>query len=298
MVKAQILSRSILSPSNLQVILTLLLAMASVKSEDHLIHRPTKTMRPSIAKLASRAGLAALVLGATQAAGAITITYSTTRATWVPNPNSLLNTRPLQYSAPGTALASGTRNFIYQDLLGDYAPAGNWIPVSQTGATAPGEQRFDYDFGTATTINSGPPQNNFWDNNSTLSFGSFYLDGSCAFCGPANAVSVLSSSLTGQAEYLGEAPGGSSGNQNKLTSSLYNIVFGASGKTATLEYKAFTDITNGVPGTDRKESSGGSIIIRFNDPVTAVPAPLSIFGAGAAFGFSRRLRRRIQDAAS
>ena len=255
-------------------------------------------MRPSIAKLASRAGLAALVLGATQAAGAITITYSTERATWLPNPSALVNTRPLQYSTTGKPLASGTRNFIYQDLVGNNLPAGNWVPVSQTGATALGEQRFDYEFGTATTINPGPPQNNLWDNNSTLSFGSFYLDGSCNFCGPTNAVSVLSSSSTGQAEYLGEAPDGSAGNRNKLTSNLYNIVFGDSGKVGTLEYTAFTDVTNRNSSGSRVEKSGGSIIIRFNDPVTAVPAPLSILGAGAAFGFSRRLRRRIQSAAN
>ncbi len=263
-------------------------------------------MRQSIAKLASRAGLAALVLGAAQAAGAITITYSTTRATWAPNPSALVNTRPLQYSAGGNALGSGTRNFIYQDLVGDYAPAGNWVPVSQlgpgsTGPLVSGEQRFDYDFGAATTIDPGPPQNNLWDNNSTLSFGSFYLDGSCLFCGATNAVSVLSSSSSGQAEYIGEAPDGSAGNQNKLTSNLYNIVFGASGKIGTLEYKAFTDITNRNSMGSRVESSGGQIFINFEDPnppTSAVPAPLSILGAGAAFGFSRRLRRRIQGAAS
>ncbi len=263
-------------------------------------------MRQSIAKLASRAGLAALVLGAAQAAGAITITYSTTRATWAPNPSALVNTRPLQYPAGSNALVSGTRNFIYQDLVGDYAPAGNWVPVSQlgpgsTGPLVSGEQRFDYGYGPATTIDPGPPQNNLWDNNSTLSFGSFYLDGSCLFCGPTNAVSVLSSSSSGQAEFIGEAPNGSAGNQNKLTSNLYDIVFGASGKTGTLEYKAFTDITNRNSMGSRVESSGGQIFINFEDPnppTSAVPAPLSILGAGAAFGFSRRLRRRIQGTAS
>lgn len=263
-------------------------------------------MRQSIAKLVSGVGLATLVLGSTQAAGAFVITYATTKATWVPNPSDLVNTRPLQYSAIGSALSTGTRNFIYQDLVGNYAPAGNWVPVSQLGPGSTGplgarEQRFDYDFGVATTINSGPPQNNIWDNNSNLSFGSFYLDGTCDFCGSANAVSVTSASSTGQASYLGEAPNGSAGNQNKLTSSLYNIVFGASGKTATLQYEAYTDITNRDPGGSRVESSGGKIVITFEDPIpptSAVPAPLSVLGAGAAFGFSRRLRRRIQSAAS
>ena len=139
------------------------------------------------------------------------------------------------------------------------------------------------------------------DNTSDLDFGSFYLDGTCDFCGSANAVSITSASSTGLATYLGEAPGGSSGNQNKLTSSLYNIVFGASGKTGTLQYEAYSDITNGIPGTNRIESSGGKIFITLKDPIppsSAVPAPLSVLGAGAAFGFSRRLRRRIQSSAT
>jgi len=261
-------------------------------------------MRQSIAKLVSGVGLATLVLGSAQAAGAFVITYETTKATWVPNPSDQVNTRPLQYSATGSALSTGTRNFIYQDLVGNHAPAGDWVPVSQFGPgfpLGPRQQRFDYEFGVATTKNVGPPQNNIWDNNSNLSFGSFYLDGTCDFCGLANAVSVTSASSTGQASYLGEAPDKSAGNQNKLTSSLYNIVFGASGKTATLQYEAYTNITNRDPGGSRIESSGGKIVITFEDPIpptSAVPAPLSVLGAGAAFGFSRRLRRRIQSAAS
>jgi len=286
--------------------LTLLHVMASFKNEDLAFICPLKTMHQSIAKLVSGVGLAALVLGSPQAAGAFVITYETMKATWVPNPNSTVNTRPLQYSGAGTALVSGTRNFIYQNLLGDYAPAGNWIPVSQDGPGSTGplgskEQRFDYDFGAATTINPGPPQNNIWNNNSNLSFGSFYLDGICDFCGAANAVSITSASTTGLATFLGEAPDGSAGNQNKLTSSIYNIVFGASGKKGTLQYEAYTDITNVNSMGSRVESSGGKIFITLEDPIpptSAVPAPLSVLGAGAAFGFSRRLRRRIQSAAN
>lgn len=247
------------------------------------------------------AGFFALLLSGTalsQPAGAVTITYTATQATWVPNPNALVNSRPLQYSAAGTALTTA-RNFIYQNLIGDYAPAGAWIPVSQlgSGSTGPlvvGEQRFDYYFEAATTINSGPPQDNIWDNNSNLSFGSFYLDGTCDFCGSANAVSITTAISTGRATYLGQAPNGAAGNQNNLTSSLYNIVFGASGKTGTLQYEAYSNITNATPGTNRIESSGGRIIITTSDPILPVPAPLPLFGAGAAFGMSRQLRRRIQ----
>ena len=48
--------------------------------------------------------------------------------------------------------------------------------------------------------------------------------------------------------------------------------------------------------TDFDVSSSNSL--RFTpvapDPVTSVPGPLPLFGAGAAFGWSRRLRRRIK----
>ena len=248
------------------------------------------------------AGFFALLLSGTalsQPAGAITITYATTKATFVPVGAG--NTRPLQMSASGSGITTA-RNFIYQDLVGDYAPAGAWMPVSQlgpgsTGPLGTGEQRFDYTYGPATSTNPGPPQNNQWDNNLGLSFGSFYLAGTCEFCGSGNLVSLISASPTGQAQYIGEAPQSTPGNQNKLTSSLYNIVFGASGKTGTLQYEAYTDITNGVPPFDRSENSGGRIIININDPLPPTlpaPGPLPILGAGAAFGMSRQLRRRIQ----
>lgn len=276
--------------------------MARFESEGLAFQQPLKTMRQSISKLIAGAGLTALALGSAQAAGATTITYSTAKATFVSN-NPLSNTRPLQMSASGSGISTA-RNFIYQDLVGDYAPAGDWEPISQlgpgsTGPLSTGEQRFDYSYGPATSINAGPPQDNKWNNNLNLSFGSFYLNGTCDFCGSANAVSLINASPTGQAEFLGIATDGTPGNQNTLTSSLYNIVFGASGKTGTLKYEAYTNIINGEPGSvQRSETSGGRIIINVFDAPTSVPAPLPIFGAGAAFGYTRRLRRRIQGKAN
>jgi hypothetical protein len=68
-----------------------------------------------------------------------------------------------------------SRNFIYQSLVDDYAPAGAWTPGSQSTSTL-GEQRFDFSFPDASLTNSGPPQVNNWNNNLSLSFGSFYLE--------------------------------------------------------------------------------------------------------------------------
>lgn len=273
--------------------------MANLKLKHLLFISFLTIMRQSISKLMAGAGFSALILGTAQAASAITLTYTASKATYVPVPNVTVNTRPLQLPATGAAINT-TRNFIYQDLIGDYAPAGAWVPVSQLGpgSTGPlrsGEQRFDYSAGAATSVNPGPPQNNIWNDNLNLTFGSFYLDGTCEFCGEANAVSVISASPTGVAQFLGEAPDQTAGNQNKLNSSLYNIVFGSSGKTGTLRFEAYTDITNGVPPALRSENSGGRIIINLDDPIAPAPSPLPILGAGAAFGYSRRLRRRIQN---
>jgi hypothetical protein len=77
-----------------------------------------------------------------------------------------------------------------------------------------------------------------------------------------------------------------------LTSGIYNILFGGSGITGTLQYTAFTNVTSN-PFT---QESGGTILTYVNDPnphTTSVPGPLPVFGAGAAFGYSRRLRHRI-----
>jgi hypothetical protein len=261
---------------------------------EHFSFQPLlNNMRHPVIQLLAKTGFSAFILASAQAASAITITYSSSSATNVPIPDLLANPRPLQLSPEGNAMTVTSRNFIYQNLVGNYAPAGAWTPVGQSTSTL-GEQRFDYTFPTATSINSGPPQVNKWINNLTLAFGSFYLGttGSCSFCGELNPVAVILSNDKGEAEYIGQSPTSTPGNQNTLTSGIHNIIFGASGITGTLQYTAFTDVT----ANPFEQKSGGEIIINVNDPnppTTAVPGPLPVLGAGAAFGYSRRLRRRI-----
>jgi hypothetical protein len=260
----------------------------------HLSFQPLlNNMRYPVIQLLAKTGFSALILASAQAASAITITFSTSSATNVPIPDAISNPRPLQLSPGGTAMTVSSRNFIYQSLVGDYAPAGTWTPVGQS-TSMPGEQRFDYTFPNATSVNPGPPQVNKWINNLTIAFGSFYLGttGSCSFCGPLNPVAVILSNDKGEAEYIGQSPTSTPGNQNTLTSGIHNIIFGASGITGTLQYTAFTDVT----ANPFEQKSGGEIIINVNDPnppTTAVPGPLPVLGAGAAFGYSRRHRRRI-----
>jgi len=188
-----------------------------------------------------------------------------------------------------------SRNFIYESLSSTNSTVGNWIPVGQTfpngTTTTTNKQRFDYNFpaSTDTTIN---PTTHYWTDNLNLSFGSFYLDGSCSFCGSGNAVSLIGSTApgtsNGSAKYVNEYNSTTAGNQNSITSKIYNIVFGASNKTGTLQYTAFTNVISGS-----QQFNGGTITITTNDPITTVPGPLPVLGVGAAFGFSRRLRRRI-----
>jgi hypothetical protein len=268
------------------------LSMLSLKSESSSFQPLPPNMRNSFIQLLIKACFSVSLLASAQAANAVTITYTATSATYVPVPDPGANTRPLQLSPDGTGISTA-RNFIYTGLVGDYAPAGAWTPVGQSTST-PGEQRFDYTFPNATSMNPGPPQVNDWINNLNLSFGSFYIAGSCSFCGQSKAVNVINQTLTGTAKFIGQAVNATSGNQNQLTSELYSIFFGTgpSAIMGTLQYTAFTNVTSN-PFT---QQSGGTIIINVNDPnppTTAVPGPLPVLGAGAAFGYSRRLRRRI-----
>jgi hypothetical protein len=243
-------------------------------------------MRNSVIQLLTKACFSLSLLTSVQAANALTITYTTNSATNVPIPDLINNPRPLELSPGGTAITVPARNFIYQNLVGNYAPAGAWTPVSQSTAVV-GEQRFDYSFPNATSSSiggtSGLATVRDWMSNLTLNFGSFYLNGSCSFCGSSNVVSVISSTLTGQAKYINESPTSTTGNsvpgnQNQLTSGIYSILFGASGITGTLQYTAFTNVTS----SPFSQQSGGTITIKAdvpNPPTIAVPGPLPVLGA-------------------
>jgi len=61
------------------------------------------------------------------------------------------------------------------------------------------------------------------------------------------------------------------------------------------------DIVTGVyadGGNIYAATTGGLSIAQQSDPPSAVPGPLPLFGAASAFGFSRKLRRRLRAAAT
>ena len=249
-------------------------------------------MRHSAIRLLTKACLSAFVLASAQAANAITFSFTTSTATWDPQPSPGVNTRAVQLNPTGGAMGilAPFRNFIYQNLASTNTTVGNWRPVNQvnqTMALGPNEQRFDYNFPASSSSTSNPTTYN-WTNNLNLIFGSFYLDGTCSFCGSNNAVSLISST-NGSAQYINEFNSTTEGSQNSITSNIYSILFPASGITGTIQYSAFTNVST-------QQFNGGTITITTNDPIipsTTVPGPLPVMGVGAAFGFSRRLRRRL-----
>ena len=69
------------------------------------------------------------------------------------------------------------------------------------------------------------------------------------------------------------------------------IVSSATFNSQTLSSLGFT--TTGLIGTWTIDGTPESINVYIGPPATSVPGPLPLLGAGAAFGWSRRLRKRI-----
>jgi hypothetical protein len=102
-------------------------------------------------------------------------------------------------------------------------------------------------------------------------------------------------SSTAKATYSNLLPGGSGVAMNPLMSmngAAANTTFGPNPTSVSVALEWFTvgnatmsDITSTFTQTDAPIPAG-------------VPAPLPLIGAGAAFGFSRRLRRRIKTSAT
>jgi hypothetical protein len=175
---------------------------------------------------------------------------------YVPVPNSITNTRAMQLNNSGSAMNTGAtpnlRNCIYTGLVCN-ASSVSWQPVGQEvagninesfvpdnnpiAANAINSQRFDYYFGIG---NSTGNNTIIWTNTLNLIFGAFYLVGPYPICGPANTVSLLNVSNTGSAQSIATSPSGLTGSQNSINSSTYNITFGASGITGTLQFYAST----------------------------------------------------------
>ena len=103
--------------------------------------------------------------------------------------------------------------------------------------------------------------------------------------GPANSVSGITTSLRGL-NFI--APRGFAIDSSYVSGTP--VVSSATFSNTTLASLGFT--TTGLIGTWTLDETGDTINIVLG-PTEAVPAPLPMFGAVVAFGWSRNLRRRI-----
>ena len=115
-----------------------------------------------------------------------------------------------------------------------------------------------------------------------------------AISGPASFIGTAF--LIAGSGVSGTTTGFSGGNNVFVIDPAYNfadpIVSSATFNGTTLASLGFT--TSGLIGTWSFTGTSESIqVILGNPPAAAVPGPLPLFGAAAAFGWSRRLRKRI-----
>lgn len=108
-------------------------------------------------------------------------------------------------------------------------------------------------------------------------------------------VAALLGSGLSLAECLGAAAA-LYGSQFPARECLKALVYFADGDLAELGLLGLTT-SSGTLGTWTLADTGDTIEVKVlnpNPPTSSVPGPLPVLGAGAAFGFSRRLRQRIQ----
>ena len=104
---------------------------------------------------------------------------------------------------------------------------------------------------------------------------------------PASSVSGIFTQLLGVTEGPGRF------GIDPAYSSNTPIVSSATFNTPTLAGLGFTSGLSGLIGTWTLDNTRESIRVILGAPAAAVPGPLPLFGAAAAFGWSRRLRKRI-----
>jgi hypothetical protein len=130
---------------------------------------------------------------------------------------------------------------------------------------------------------------------------------------PLFALFCTGPSQTGLSQYAITGPNTFSGFSNITTNSTFGTptaLDGGSGRfsidsgylsgpiisSATFNSQTLSDLgftTPGLLGTWTLSSTGDTIQVIVGNPPAPVPGPLPLLGAGAAFGFSRRLRRRV-----
>jgi hypothetical protein len=194
-----------------------------------------------------------------------------------------------------------------------------WTPVNQYGSSdnsgttdpvsvplGPYQQRFDYAAGAADDT-SGASDIFKWNNTfSLVSFGTFYLDGACRFCGADKPVSILetlpaySGSASREARGSIDPDGLFPSNPgtvfylagNFYDSNVLNIRFGLTDITGTLQFMANSATVDDYSGG--RQESWGRIVLNIKDETSVpldLPSSTVLLAAGlAGIGIQRRRR--------
>jgi hypothetical protein len=193
----------------------------------------------------------------------------------------------------------------FQTNSGSTAFTGNGANLAETGSFT-----FTNPTGTVnpwTVLNLSPPSGGFFEgitalyytttpslsyddkDDPTFSFGSFYFLGSCSICGttttPGEIISI------GPVQSGTVTLGGQPGQFNPLQANVGPVAinYGNTGHSGTVSFNATALVRN----NESAFAVAGVNFTVFDGPPGVVPGPVPLFGAAAAFGYSRRLRRRV-----
>ncbi len=125
-------------------------------------------------------------------------------------------------------------------------------------------------------------------NDPTFLFGQFYFLGNCSICGTVNTQGqIISIAPTTDGSVTRFGPPGQA--ETLTATAASPIIYGDTGISGTVSFNATALVSN---------NSSQFVIANvnfsvFDNPPGVVPGPVPLFGAAAAFGYSRKLRRRV-----
>ncbi|MCP9884196.1 hypothetical protein KBY97_03505 [Synechococcus sp. ATX 2A4] len=131
--------------------------------------------------------------------------------------------------------------------------------------------------------------------NKTLSsfFDSFYLTGTCTVCGPGALIQSQTTTAFGSATVdSSTSPAEGSYSFSSIT---IPITYGDTGFIGTLQYTGINSFETVDNESEQSVIAPISATGTFTLTAEPIPAPLPLAGAALAFGWSRKLRRRIAD---
>ena len=180
------------------------------------------------------------------------------------------------------------------------AAASQLLMVSLTGATANSAPMLN--FGGSLTVGQFDATPRTYTASSTPTF-KFSNPGASTFSGTASNVTLAGNPVTTPFSLVPLAASGSySGTFNAITPTGIEAYFAAAPTISVYggNFVANPPAGGGIFGNSLTLSGPLYLTYKYDDGIVAppVPGPLPIVGAGLAFGFSRKVRRRIQSSAS